>query len=257
MPSREHKAHALILRSVDYGDTDRILTLLLSPGGKTSAIAKGGKVSKKRFAGALELFRISAVSFRESRSGSLAFLNEARVVEDFRHIETSFDKIAFGSYATELTRELIQEGDDDPNIMALLIAYYRKLNTQDEEPRQLELHFLAFISHLLTRTGFGPSLKNCISCGRHALDGQELLYSLLGEGILCAGCRAPGQQTIETSSQTVSLMISCLDLNADSLDALIPPDPTLHQARRLILRTAHIALERELRSFKTLQLVFS
>ncbi|MEL6179415.1 MAG: DNA repair protein RecO [Myxococcota bacterium] len=252
---RTRTERAIILRSIDYGDKDRIITLLMSAEGKRTAIAKGGKVSKKRFAGALELFRLCDVTYSEgSRKDTMAILKESTVVEDFRHIEASFDKIAVGSYATELTRELIHDGEGQGPVLTSLVDFYRRLDGQEEHAARLEADLQTFILQLLKLSGYAPQLTHCAQCGLAVDSGQRLLFSRRGEGVICQRCREPGQATLDTSA-TIVLTLSELSQGYPTAQSEPIPVAHLRQGRQLVFALVRAVLPRELRSYSTLKMV--
>jgi DNA repair protein RecO (recombination protein O) len=106
MAREQIQAEAVVLRKVDYGERDRILTLLVEGRGKRSVFAKGARGSK-RFSGALENYRISQCTLIDRGLDKMATLTEARVVKAFKGIDTSFDKISIAAFCTELVRELL------------------------------------------------------------------------------------------------------------------------------------------------------
>ena len=61
---------AIILKRVDYGEADRILTLLTPDHGKLSLMAKGVRKIKSKLAGGIELFSISTITFAEGRGSA-------------------------------------------------------------------------------------------------------------------------------------------------------------------------------------------
>ncbi|MBL0712915.1 MAG: DNA repair protein RecO, partial [Desulfosarcina sp.] len=75
------KTSAILLRRVDFGDYDLILTLLSQDFGKISVIAKHAKKSRKRFAGVLELFSILDILCHTRRQKGLDVLQEAHLVK--------------------------------------------------------------------------------------------------------------------------------------------------------------------------------
>ena len=175
--------HVLVLRTVEYGERDIILTLLGRETGKFSAIAKGGKASRRRFAGALDLFRISEMTFRQRGGDSLALLTEATVQRAFTGLERSFDKIAIASYYTELVREMVQEADPTERAFERVIEYYSLIEEVQDDPVSLELTLASGVLRWLGHAGLAPHLAGCYRCGveTDATD-RAWFFSQQGEG---------------------------------------------------------------------------
>ena len=100
---------AVLLRRMDYGDFDVIITFFTLKCGKLTLIAKSAKKSTKRFAGILELFSVLEVVAGTSRGKGLAVLQEAVLKQPFSAIRADFKKMAYASYWAELIYNWIEE----------------------------------------------------------------------------------------------------------------------------------------------------
>ncbi len=83
MPS-DFRTQAIVLRRTNYGESDRILTLL-TPEGKVAALARGVRKEKSRLAGGIEPLTLSEVVIHQGR-GNLATLTSAKMLQFFNHI---------------------------------------------------------------------------------------------------------------------------------------------------------------------------
>ena len=88
------RTKAIVLRRTNYGEADRILTLL-TPLGQRSAIARGVRREKSRLAGGIELFAVSDVVLRRGK-GSLYTITQARLDRFYRQILQDYDRLQFG-----------------------------------------------------------------------------------------------------------------------------------------------------------------
>lgn len=181
-------APAVVLRTVDYGDRDRIVTLLVAGYGRRGAMAKGARASRRRFAGALEPLRVIEASYIDRNTGQLATLTSASAIEVFPRIEASFEKTSLASYATELVRELSRDGVADDDLLNLLVSHYRSLDRTADVDEQLHQRF---VLAAVEGAGFMPALGVCARCHREVTD--EVAWRFLAEaGAICAACRRPG-----------------------------------------------------------------
>lgn len=92
---------AIILRRTNYGEADRIISLLTPERGKISAIAKGVRKPKSKLAGGLELFALCDVTIMEGR-GDLGLVTSARMQQFFGAILKDYDRMQFGYEAVKL-----------------------------------------------------------------------------------------------------------------------------------------------------------
>jgi DNA repair protein RecO (recombination protein O) len=247
------KARAVILRSVDYGERDRILTLLVEGQGKCSAIAKGAKNSKKRFAG-LDLFRVLQVSYLAPAAEKMAVLGECAVTEDYHDIEGSFEKMAVASYATELVREIIREDEGGQEIFELLVGYYQQLHAAEDAVARLEADLHAFSLMLLRAAGFAPSLSQCCRTGRPVSESRAWRFALTGEGALHPDARREGERTVETSREVLEALES-LSYGYPLAASDVPEVSILRRIRPLMLEMFKVLLGKEPRSTQYLKMV--
>ncbi len=253
MAREEIKANAIILRSVDYAERDKILTLLVQGHGKVSAMAKGAKNSKKRFAG-IDLYRIIQVSYTTLAPGKMALLGECTVTEDFRNIEASFEKTATASYGTELVRELVRDGEGGEEIFKLLANYYRQTHETEDVAVRLEADLHAFTLMLLRAAGFAPSLSQCCRTGVPVSESRNWRFALSGEGALHPDAKRQGERSVETSREVLETMES-LSFGYPLVPSDVPELSVLRRARPLMLDMMKALLGKEPRSTQYVKMV--
>jgi DNA repair protein RecO (recombination protein O) len=193
--TRTAKLHAVVLRTVDYGERDRVVTLLSRERGKLSAFARGARSSRRRFGGALEPFTLLAVEVTE-RGGDLGVLESASVERGFGALRGDLARIACASYAVELARELVRDAEPHDDLFVSLVAYLGALDDAPARPWDLR----RFELDALRAAGLQPSLDGCARCGRPA-GGAGLRFDPAEGGVLCAACAptgGPGARAVET-----------------------------------------------------------
>src|SRR5512136_629137 len=117
------KTKAIVLRSLDYGESDRILTFLTDEFGKLKGIAKGARRSKRRFANALEPFSLSNLLFSRRGRGGLALIEGSDVINHFAGIRTDLDRTLVAAYVAELADHFSMEGKKNLPLFDLLTDY--------------------------------------------------------------------------------------------------------------------------------------
>jgi len=182
------KLTGVVLRTVDYGESDRVVSLLTAERGKVSAFARKARVSRRRFGGALEPFTLLQVEARERRGAELLSLDSVSVLRGFGGIRADLARIACAGYACELARELVRDAEPHPDLLALLVDYLGRLDGGPARPTALRAYELG----ALRAAGLMPRFSGCARCGaaldaragaRHAFDPAE-------GGALCTGCEA-------------------------------------------------------------------
>jgi DNA repair protein RecO (recombination protein O) len=184
---------AFLAQSIDYGDSDRICTLLTQVKGKISAIAKGAKKSRKRFGGALSFFILGEAMLRMSASGRGDFwiLERFTSKEDFGgSIAQDLIKLGHGSYLLELARELWPLSSPEPQGFALLHEAFRALVGSPPTSALLR----AFELQMLAAMGLAPVLDRCVNCNQLIL-GEPVSFDEIRGGIICEAC-GTGRMTL-------------------------------------------------------------
>jgi DNA repair protein RecO (recombination protein O) len=179
---------AILLRRLDYGDFDVIITFFTLKRGKLSLIAKSAKKSTKRFAGILELFSVLEVTAGTGRSKGLSVLQEAVLKQPFSTIRADFRKTAYASYWTELIYNWIEENFRQASLYHLLEHVLAELDSGRTTPTVLNI---LFQMRFLALSGHRPNLGNCSVC-RQELENikqDNILIDSQRGGILCKDCR--------------------------------------------------------------------
>lgn len=245
--SQPRRTPAFVLRRVNYGEKDLIITVLGRDTGKFSALAKNARASKKRFGGGLQPMRCLRLSYTHKSGRDLAHLREIEVIEDFPVLESDFDRITIGSYATELVREVSQEADAEPKLFDLLRAFYRHLSEADPAVLALETTLHHFELSLLELHGALPSLYTCFRCEKPAEQMQKLRCTRSGEGLLCGACRRSGEPVGLLEPATLDVLRYFWRPDDRAPQGLTDP-AVLEQARRVLAASFEQMLDRPLKS---------
>jgi len=220
------KTEGIVLRSLRYGEADRILHLYTPDRGRVSAIAKGVRKTRSRFGGRLEpFFRLDLVLY-EGRSDLLTVTSvetlaaHPRLREDARALDGA-------ARACEAVARVFDDGDPHAGVYHLLA---NELALLDGEPaRAGRSNALAFRLKLLLAAGFAPHLASCASCGE-----QEHLVGFSGAagGVVCVACEA---SAFALDQEAVDFLVTAL---GRPLAEVPDADPrALAQAERAILET--------------------
>ena len=172
---------ALVLGTLDYGDADRLVTLLTRGRGKLTAFAAGARKSRRRFAGALEPGTVLRARLVE-RHGSTVRLDAVEVVHAFPRIRLELPRIARALYALELCRELLRDGEPAPELLSLAVDWLGRLDAGEAGPTSV----LAFELQALALAGLMPRFDACALCG--GPPGEAPRFDVDHGGAVCAGC---------------------------------------------------------------------
>lgn len=155
--SRSFRTQALILKRRDFGEADRLLTLLTPHNGKLSVVAKGARKPTSKKTGHVELFTRADVLIARGRD--LGILVQAEMVEPYLRLREDLGRGAYAGYAAELMDRFVNEGEDDLlQIFRLLDATLARL-CNDPDSRLIIRYYEM---QLLDLMGYRPELQECV-----------------------------------------------------------------------------------------------
>jgi DNA repair protein RecO (recombination protein O) len=237
VPGNTVKTEAVVLRSIRYGEADRILHLYSRSRGRLGAIAKGARKPKSRFGGRLEPFFRLDLILHEGR-GDLMTVTGVATVDGYPRLRSSGPALGAGARACDAVLRLLDAAEPNPPAYNLLCRYLALLDDPAEpEAARLEVA-LSFRIKLALAAGFAPELASCARCG----EAEHLTgFSGAAGGVVCASCEAG---SFELSEEAHRFMVEVL---AKPLGEAPPAEPrALRQVERAIGNTlehhAHVQL---------------
>jgi DNA repair protein RecO (recombination protein O) len=177
-----YATEAIVLRRLDYGEADRILTLLTRSHGKVRAIAKGVRRAKSRAAGHLDLFSHSRMLLARGRN--LDVVAQCERLHDPDHLAGDLVRTAYASLVAEVADKVLEERHPVADVFDLVADVLQALNRLECDPRAEASYFLMRVLNLL---GYAPQLQLCVHCERPLPEAPAQFSPLLG-GVLCSGC---------------------------------------------------------------------
>ena len=186
MARRRYRTEAVVLRSIRFGEADRVLHLYTLESGRVGAVAKGVRKTKSRFGGRLEPLSHVELMLHEG-GGELHTVTGVDLVRSHRAAREHPYRLAVGLVGLEATLRLFVEQEGNPRAFAALTRF---LDVLDEAPELAGEHVLdplglAFQLKLLWLAGYLPHVHSCAECGMP----KDLVgYSAHAGGAVCADC---------------------------------------------------------------------
>lgn len=178
------ETEAVVLRSIRYGEADRILHLYTPRRGRVGAIAKGARRARSRFGGRLEPYFRLQLQLHEGR-GELLTVTGAHTIEGYPRLRADAGAIDAAARACDAVARLFETAEPHPGVFNLLC---RRLHLLDERPDgATHAAALQFRLKLLHAAGYAPQLGACAQCGE-----REHLVGFSGAagGVVCGACEA-------------------------------------------------------------------
>lgn len=173
---------ALVLREVDYKESDKILTVLTPEQGKLTLSARGMRKKRDATAAACQLLIWGEFTLSEYRGRWT--VREACALRHFEGVRGDLDKLALASYFAEVTETLAEEGQSEPELLSLTLNCLHALDRLDTPLAQVKA---AFEWRAMAVAGYEPLADGCAVCGCPQPQDPRIH---LGEGVVhCAPCR--------------------------------------------------------------------
>lgn len=242
-PERSFRTQALILKRRDFGEADRLLTILTPKHGKRDVIAKGARKPTSTKTGHVELFTKTDLLVNVGRDLDIAA--QAEMIAPYLPLREDLQRGAYASYAAELLDRFTADSDDhdDAALFELLEATFERLCT-DDDPRLAVRYYEV---HLLALTGFRPELNDCV-ISREPIAPEDQFFSF-EEGGIVKPSHAHHAGTLTPVSLLTLKLLRHLQRSPYSHVKSLQISPVLHHdVERVLLGYITYLLERRLES---------
>jgi DNA repair protein RecO (recombination protein O) len=191
------KAEGIVIKSVDYGESNKITTLFTREFGKIGVMARGAKKTKSRLSSASQLFTCGIFLFH--KSSGLGTLQQAEMTNSFKDIRADIVKTAYAAYIVELLDKCTDEKKRNPFVYEHL---YQTIYLMDEGIDPQILKFI-FDMKMLILLGIQPHVNGCKQCG--TLE-NIVSFSMKESGLLCNQCTRIDPRAYKISAHAARLL---------------------------------------------------
>lgn len=240
MRDRVYRNEAVIIRRSDFGEADRLLTLV-TPLGKYRAIAKGTRKITSRLAGHIELFTHASLLLAVGRN--LDIVTQSTILQSFDTLRGDLRRISAAYYCAELIDRLTEEQDENRPAFDLLVATLYALDTT----QHIDLVLRFYELHLLGYLGYRPQLHHCAAC-QEALTEQTNRFSSTMGGALCPRCAPTDRSTMPMHLTTFKLLRYLQSQPIEAVERLGISAAARDEAEKLLRAYIRRILERDLKS---------
>lgn len=212
----------IILKTRDYGETHKIITIYTKEIGKITAIARGANKPKSKLSAVSQVFIQG--EFLTYVTKGLSTIQQGQTLSSFRHIREDIVKTAYAAYLIELTDKLIEEKRPDPFIYDQL----SKTLAWIDEKEEFMIPLMMFELKLFAKGGFAPIVDRCVRCGR--TEGFQS-FSIQEGGVLCEQCYPIDDRAIQLSTSILKLLSIFLHVGLERIG-----DISVKQSNEQLLR---------------------
>ena len=238
-----YKTEGIVLKSTEFKEADKIVTIYTKDYGKITAIAKGVRKIKSKFGSSLEILTHSVFLFYKGRN--IDIVSQTEILESFFSSSKDVTKFAFAVNSVEVVNKLTEEREINIGLFNLLkevLHYLRKT----VDPKLLNLSFKWQTMSIL---GYRPSLNHCCRCNKSIEDQKEMYFNIKEGGLLCNNCVAEDKERcIKVSLYFNKLVRKILITPLSTISNATIPDKKMKELEKIT--DLYISYHSE-KSFKT------
>ena len=211
---RRYTTEAIVLTRFDYGEADRILTLITPGIGKLKAIAKGVRRQTSRIGGSIEPFAELRLALARGRTFDV--VTQVEVVHPWLHLRDDLVSFGTASYLAELANGTLEERHASEGVYLLLKRACEILDAGMAPNRVARW----FEMHLADELGVRPEVDRCVECGRLLEADERYRWVPPLGGVLCERCPGPPYERVELSVEALKLLKAYQRLDVEALAGL-------------------------------------
>ena len=185
------QTEAIILRTFNAGEQDKLVVFFSSEKGIIKGIAKGARKFGNRFGSSLEPLSLAKVYYYEKEGKDLVTVSNCDLLESFFDLQTNVDLSITLSYFAELVEGFSPSRSKDDKLYRLLLSILRAL----QKGGDLYLLSRYFEAWLLKINGVLPDLSRCKKCRRNLTRSGWL--SPRKDGVFCSNCAPQKREEIK------------------------------------------------------------
>jgi DNA repair protein RecO (recombination protein O) len=246
------KTNAIVIRSVNYGESDKIVTFFTKDFGKLKGIAKGARRSRKRFQNALGLFSHLRLIFFDREGMGLVRAEGCDILYSFPKIREDLKKIFYGNYYLELVNEMAGEREVNSEAFELLLSTLLNLEELDLQEEQLRI----FEIRMLSLFGYRPNMRKCNLCKKDWEDLKDppvIFFSLERGALICETCSKARDHLVPISVGTAKLVEKISQAEFSMIPRVRFTFQALAESREFLPKFISYQLGKESRSLKALK----
>ena len=245
---RFQKTEAIVLKHVNIGEADRIVTLYTPHSGKVRAVARGVRRAKSRLAGHLELLTTTQVLIH--RGKALDVISQSETIASNLDLRVDLWRMTCGLYMAELVERFSQEQQENINLYRHLKDSLATLGTT----ANVNMLLRHFEMRLLDLTGYHPELGRCVEC-EAPLAPVTNYFSPGAGGVLCPDCRYKHSLHRSLSLNALKVLRLMASSGFEAASRVRLPDELSVELEGTLRQYIRYLLEQEVKSTEFLDLL--
>ncbi|MFZ5989018.1 MAG: DNA repair protein RecO [Bacillota bacterium] len=234
------KTNGIIIKEVNTGEADKIVTIFSKSKGRIAASAKGARRPKSRLVAGTQLLCYSEFVLYKGRE--MYSINSSDVIEPFYNIRNDLIRLTYAAHMTDIINDIIQENQPATKVLQLFLNSLYMLSKTDKSPEQI---VRIFEIRLLSILGYAPAVSCCINCGSEQF--ESMSFSFLKCGFICNCCIGSDKGAVKISEGAAKAIRYIVYSDIKNLFNFELLDKTLEELSRISKRYLKDRLERDYR----------
>ena len=231
------KTNGIIISENNFGDSDKMLTMLTPGLGKISCVAKGARRTKSALLAGTQLLCFG--EYLMYKGSNTYNINSCETIEVFYNIRTDLDKLKYAVHITKIIRDVTEENQ---NCYKILQLFLNTLYVISETDKDLNLVLSIFKLRLLSILGFTPRINECVS----SKEKNDIAYfSIKDNGFKCEACGKQDKGSIKINQSTQNAIKYIISAPAKKLFSFSLKDESLKELEILTKIYFNEKLEKE------------
>ena len=236
------KTEAIVLKSILYGESSKVVSFYTNEFGKLSALAKGVRGKKAKFGSALEpMSHVSLVLYKKDLR-DLKLISDCSLLQQFPQTIKELDSLSAALSVLELVFATTNE-EKNEQLFSLTLQTLKEINNSTFSSI---LFLFWFQFRLAENLGFRFQTEHCPSCKKQLQsitgDNNNILEIERG-GMLCNNCSRKGKTTMRISSETLASLQVLLTNDVQHIDAFSVSQQSIDEMEHLLNNYFHFHLE--------------
>lgn len=169
----------IVIKAIDYGEGNKIITLFTKNNGKIAILARGAKKTRSRLNILTQVFCYGKYIYFINNQASMGTLNQGDVEKHFDNIYKDITKTSYAAYLVELVDKLTEVKQPNPNLFEQLLSSLEHINAGKEE----EIVARIFEMKIFQIFGYNPHLQSCSICKE---ENDIVAFSIISGGLVCS-----------------------------------------------------------------------
>ncbi len=243
------KSLCIVLRTADYRDNDKMLTLFSRETGRIDVLSRGCKKAKSSLLSCSQHFTCGMYSY-DIRQGKY-YLSQCEITDTFYTLLEDIERFSVAAYIAEATEKTINHEEANEKLFSLAVHSFFALKKEAAALTTLVFFLVKFTDI----AGYRPSIYACVECGSKALK-QGNYFSGRDGGLVCAGCAKKAKTPVKISAEALKIIHEILSSAVKGIYGFKKDNELLFEIKNIFMNYLEMILERKLTSASFLERIF-